>query len=59
MVKRPDRTTLSIPAELRRRARIKALEELNSSLSAVIRELLERWLNGEIRLGQEEEQEES
>jgi hypothetical protein len=52
-VKPPTRTTLSIPRELRHRARIKAVM-LDVSLSSVIRELLERWVAGEIRIGAEE-----
>jgi hypothetical protein len=52
------RTTLYIPASLRRAARVKAIR-LDTSLSAVIRELLERWLAGELKIRQEEEQEES
>ena len=39
-------------------ARVKAIR-LDTSLSAVIRELLERWLTGELKIRQEEEQEES
>jgi hypothetical protein len=55
MHKRPDRTTLTIPLELKRRARIKAVK-LDVSLSAVVRELLELWLTGDIRISQEEKQ---
>jgi hypothetical protein len=53
VTKRTDRTTFSIPADLRRRARIKAIT-LESNLSAVVRDLLERWVAGEIKTRQEE-----
>lgn len=53
MAKAPPRITLSIPRELRHRARIKAVM-LDVSLSSVVRELLERWVAGEIRIGAEE-----
>lgn len=55
---RPNRTTLIIPRELKHRARIKAVK-LDVSLSAVVRQLLGQWVAGEIRIEQEETQEDS
>jgi hypothetical protein len=43
MVKRPDKVTLSIPQDLKRRARAKAILE-GKSFSAVVVELLEKWV---------------
>ena len=43
MAQRPDKTTLSIPPDLKRKARVKALLA-GKSLSAVITELLEKWI---------------
>ena len=43
MTKRPEKVTLTIPVELKRRARAKAILE-GKSLSQVVRELLEAWL---------------
>ncbi len=53
MDKRSPRTTLSIPPQLRYHAKVKAVM-LDVSLSSVVRELLERWVAGEIRIGAEE-----
>lgn len=53
MAKQLDRTTLSIPRELRRQAKIKAAT-LDVSLSSVVRELLARWVAGEIRIDAEQ-----
>ena len=43
MAKRPEKVTLTIPVELKRKARAKAILE-GKSLSQVVRELLEAWL---------------
>jgi len=43
MAKRSEKATLTIPVELRRKARAKAIMQ-GSSLSAVVRELLKKWL---------------
>lgn len=43
MARRPDKTTLSIPPDLKRKARAKALLE-GTSLSAVVSKLLEEWV---------------
>jgi hypothetical protein len=43
MAQRPDKTTLSIPADVKRKARVKALLE-GRSLSAIVTDLLEKWL---------------
>lgn len=53
MARSLERTTLSIPRELRHQAKIKAVK-LDVSLSAVVRELLARWVAGEIRIGVEQ-----
>jgi hypothetical protein len=53
MAKQLDRTTLSIPRELRRQSKIKAAT-LDVSLSSVVRELLARWVAGEIRIDAEQ-----
>jgi hypothetical protein len=53
MDKRSPRTTLSIPPRLRYDAKVKAAM-LDVSLSSVVRELLERWVAGEIRIGAEQ-----
>lgn len=44
------RTTLNLPDRLFRRAKIKATSE-QSTLSEVIRSLLDRWVAGEVDLG--------
>jgi len=49
MAKRPDKTTVSIPLDIKRQARAKAILE-GTSLSAVITKLLEMWLVDEIEL---------
>ena len=46
MTKRPDKTTLSIPPDLKRKARAKAIIE-GKSLSAVVTDLLAKWLEEE------------
>jgi len=46
------RTTVNIPDELFRRARIKALSE-DLPVGEVIRELLDRWVSGELGLAGE------
>jgi hypothetical protein len=53
MDKRSPRTTLSIPPRLRYDAKVKAAM-LDVSLSSVVRELLERWVAGEISIGAEQ-----
>jgi len=47
MAKRPEKATLTIPEDLRRKARAKAILE-GRSLSEVVRELLEAWLEGRL-----------
>jgi hypothetical protein len=47
MVKRPEKATLTIPVDLRRKARAKAILE-GKSLSEVVRELLELYVEGEL-----------
>lgn len=49
MVLRPDRLTLSMPEELKKQARVKAIM-IDSNLSEVVRTLLRMWLAGEIEL---------
>jgi hypothetical protein len=44
MAKRPEKTTLTIPIDLKRKARAKAILE-GKSLSQVVRELLEAWID--------------
>lgn len=57
MSKRPEKATLTIPVNLRREARAKAILE-GKSLSQVVRELLSLWVAGEVELlTQEDEQE--
>ena len=56
MPKRPEKATLTIPVDLRRKARAKAILE-GKNLSQVVRELLRLWVMGEIELlTQEKEQ---
>jgi predicted HicB family RNase H-like nuclease len=43
MAKRPDKVTLSIPPDLKRRAKVQAAWE-GKSLSSIVTELLEKWL---------------
>ena len=47
------RTTINVPESVFRRARIKALRE-NVAVSEVIRDLLARWVAGEIELASKE-----
>ena len=47
------RTTINVPDSLFQRARIKALRE-NLAVSEVIRDLLARWVTGEIELSSKE-----
>ncbi len=54
MPERTDRTTITVPVDLRRQAKRKAVD-LDVSLSAVIRELLEDWIAGKIKIRQEKE----
>ena len=46
------RTTIHIPESLLQRARIKALRE-QVTVSEVIRDLLSRWVGGQVQLGSE------
>ncbi len=46
------RTTINVPESIFRRARIKALRE-DVAVSEVIRDLLARWVSGEIDLASE------
>ena len=56
MTKRPGKATLTIPVDLRRKARAQAILE-GKSLSYVVRELLTLWVEGKVKLPvQEEEQ---
>lgn len=43
MTQRPDRVTLSVPLELKRKARAKAITQ-GTTLSAVVRDFLEEWV---------------
>ena len=54
MAKRPDRVTLSVPEDLKNRARAQAILR-GKDLSQVVRELLMMWLEGEIDLPESEE----
>jgi hypothetical protein len=47
MAERPEKATLTIPVDLRRAARAKAILE-GQSLSQVVRELLEMYVEGEL-----------
>lgn len=47
MTKRPEKATLTIPEDLRRKARAKAILE-GKSLSEVVRELLELYVRGDL-----------
>ena len=49
MVARPEKATLTIPVDLKRKARAKAILE-GKSLSQVVRELLELWVEKKIEL---------
>jgi hypothetical protein len=48
------RTTINVPEAVFQQARIKAFQE-NVAVSEVIRDLLARWVAGEIELSSEEE----
>jgi len=50
------KTTVRMPLSLHKAARIRAIEE-GTTLSDVIRELLRRWVDGEIELSTHEENE--
>lgn len=52
--KLPDKTTLTIPAEVTRKARGRAISE-GTSMSAVVTALLRFWLDGQIVLTPEGE----
>jgi len=56
MPKRPEKVTLTIPVDLRREARAKAILE-GKNLSQVVRELLRLWVAGEIELPTHAEEE--
>jgi predicted HicB family RNase H-like nuclease len=47
------RLTLVITEELRRKARVKALQQ-GTSVSAVVREFLKKWVEGDPHVEQEE-----
>jgi len=51
------RTTINVPESIFQRARIKALRE-NVAVSEVIRDLLARWVAGEIELASKERSQE-
>ena len=55
MAKRPEKATLTIPVDLRRKARAKAILE-GKSLSEVVRELLQLYVAGELPERAEEEE---
>ena len=57
MSKRPEKATLTIPVNLRREARAKAILE-GKSLSQVVRELLSLWVAGEVELPTQEDEQE-
>ena len=52
-----ERTTINIPRELKRNARAKAILE-DKTLSQVVRQLLAGWVRGEIKLPQQESDQE-
>ena len=54
MARRPEKVTLTIPVELKRRARAKAILE-GKNLSEVVRELLEKWVEKDPREEPEKE----
>jgi predicted HicB family RNase H-like nuclease len=58
MVKRPDKVTLSIPPDLKRKAKAKAALE-GKSLSAVVTELLEEWVKRGLTIIEGEQSEQS
>jgi len=49
MAKRPEKATLTIPVDLKRKARAKAILE-GKSLSGIVRDLLGAWVAGEIEV---------
>lgn len=51
------KTTLRVPVELHKAARIKAIEQ-DTNLSAVIREFLRQWVAGDIELDPRSKEEE-
>jgi hypothetical protein len=57
MGQRPDKITLSIPPDLKRKARVKALLE-GRSLSAIVTEMLEKWLREDLPTKEEKIQKE-
>ncbi len=54
MTQRPDRVTLSIPLELKRKARAKAIAQ-GTTLSAVVRDFLEKWVEEDPPKSEEKE----
>jgi Arc/MetJ-type ribon-helix-helix transcriptional regulator len=53
------KTTIRIPKELHKAARVKVIESDAESLSRVIRELLKLWIEGEIDLPTRVEEEQT
>ncbi len=49
MPKRPEKVTLTMPVDLKRKARAKAILE-GKNLSQVVRELLRLWIAGTIEI---------
>ena len=56
MTRRPAKTTLSIPPEVKRQARAKVILERYKSLSDVVTRFLRSWVAGEIQLPPDEEE---
>jgi hypothetical protein len=56
MPKRPEKVTLTIPVDLKREARAKAILE-GKNLSQVVRELLRLWITGAVELSISAEEE--
>jgi hypothetical protein len=54
MAQRPNKVTLSIPLELKRKARAKAIAQ-GTTLSAVVRDFLEKWLEEDPPKSEEKE----
>ena len=54
MAQRPNKVTLSVPLELKRKARAKAIAQ-GTTLSAVVRDFLEKWLEEDPPKSEEKE----
>ena len=54
MVQRPDRITIAMPRDLVKKAKQKAIEE-NTTVSAVVRDMIVAWLSGLLQPPKKEE----